>query len=123
CEQIATFVYLFLDRLRIAPAAVRRNQLVGFERSPCVRLVLEDRCLVSQNRIDDAPGGFDAVLPREQGQIPPDRVAERRSYGGISSAGRWWAMRSMPCPVISSPEFFTRAPTEMDCSGLSRKRM
>src|SRR5579872_3210339 len=58
------------------PAAGRDDGLTYFRRAPGSRLVLENRGIGAQDRIDDSPCFFHVVLAREEGGVAGDGIAE-----------------------------------------------
>src|SRR5439155_330966 len=52
---------------------VREDQLVGLDRSPRARVVLDDPWRVRQHGAEDLPGPLDLVFPGEQGVVTSHR--------------------------------------------------
>src|SRR5579872_432240 len=69
-------LHFFCDWLRVAPATAFGNELVSFGRAPTIWRILVNRRSVSQNRIDNAPSSFDAILANKEHRVASDGVAE-----------------------------------------------
>ena len=59
------FLSFVCDWLGIVPAAITSNDTVSLNRTPGIRIVFMDWRRVSQNWIDNAPGGFHAGFTNE----------------------------------------------------------
>src|SRR5471032_212215 len=70
------FAYGF-EQLRVVPRTMRRDQRVGFLRSPAAAPIGDHRRMLAQHRIDGGPRRLDRVLAREQRAVAVHRVAEQ----------------------------------------------
>jgi hypothetical protein len=59
------------------PAAVTCNDAIKLNRAPGIWLILMNRRRVSQNRIDNRPRSFHAVLTDEQHGVTPKRIVQQ----------------------------------------------
>ncbi len=65
----------------VVPAAGTTDELVRLGRTPRPRRVLIRPRVESQCRIDDRPGGFHLVLPREMRRIANERFTDEPRVG------------------------------------------
>ena len=79
-------VTLLLGR-RVGPPA-GRGEVVRASGTPGARLVFVDRRVRREHRIDDAPGLFDVVHPREQRRVALEGVGEDALVRGALVGGR-----------------------------------
>ena len=74
-------VIQWLHSRRVVPAAFARNDPVSLSRAPGIRLILMDWRRLFQDRVDNLPGGLDAVLSGKESSVAPYGIAEKPLIG------------------------------------------
>ena len=76
-----TIVLAWKRLFRLSPAADRRNQLVGFPRTPQVPGLVRNDLRVAQDRVHDAPRLLHIILARKPGLVSSHGVAQQLLVG------------------------------------------
>lgn len=93
----------------IVPGVAFREERISFLRSPRAGAIGVHRPDVTQNLVDDPPGGFDGVLPRKKKRIAVERgcdepVIRPLVHAGLVGEREFLQLRSQDCSRLLAGE-------------------